>query len=245
MINKTTSFPPVPPDEKKGIFTEGIDYQTTSQNSIWGHGYEETLRLLKKGIIKGGRWLNLAAGDGRYNQLLLQNADSVVATDIDAGALDKLRRNTPDKYKNKLFTAVFDLTKNFPLGDAEFDGIFCTGILHLFPKKVLGKIISEVDRILKPGGKVIFEFPSDIKRLSPEGKIVTFGKEPLYTREGAKQTLRKLFKDYQVDMKETNVIEDFTAAKPPFTFNCTVIILTAEKIARKNNSSTLLKTGFS
>lgn len=229
MPNGTTPFPPVPPDEKKGIFTEGIDYRTTGPNSIWGHGYEKTLQLLENGVIKGGNWLNLAAGDGRYNQLLLQNADSVVAADIDSGAIDKLRHNTPDKYKNKLSTAVLDLTKNFPWGGPEFNGIFCTGILHLFSKEVLAKIISEIDRILKPGGKVIFEFPSNIRRLSPEGKRVTFGEEPLYTKEEAKQTLRKLFKGYRIDLQETDVTEDFTAANPPFTFNCTVIILIAEK----------------
>ena len=227
----------MPPNEEKGIFTEGIDYRTTGQNSIWGYGYEKTLELLKMGIVHGGKWLNLAAGDGRYNRFLLQNADLVIATDIDAGALNKLEGNTPNKYRNKLSTVVFDLTQSFPFGDAEFDGIFCTGILHLFSKEVLAKIISELDRVIKPGGKVMLEFPSDIKRISSQGEMVTFGKEPLYTKNGAEQVLRKFFKGYQLDIYETHITEDFTAANPPFTFNSTVIILIGQKMI-------LRSTGF-
>ena len=94
---------PHEPDEEKHIFTEGIDYSKTDKTSIWGTGDKGTLELLKKtGII--GKWLNLAAGDGRYNSNLLEKADFVIASDIDENALAKLWQNTSDKCKEKLET---------------------------------------------------------------------------------------------------------------------------------------------
>ncbi len=160
---------PTKPEEKKHIFTEGIDYFTTGKTSIWGLDDKDTKQLLKK-IEIHGKWLNLAAGDGRYNLNLLEKADFVVAGDIDESAISKLWHNTPEEYKAKLDTKAFNITKKFPFEDNSFEGIFCTGTLHLFPKEVLQKIISEIDRILKPNGKVIIDFATDIKRIYHSGK---------------------------------------------------------------------------
>ena len=219
---------PVKPEEDKFIFTGGIDYFTTGKTSIWGLGDEDTLHLFKK-IEIHGRWLNLAAGDGRYNLNLLEKADFVIASDIDKSALSKLWHNAPEKYKAKLSTNVFDITKKFPLENNSFDGIFCTGALHLFPKEVLQQIISEIDRVLKPKGRLIIDFATDIKRTSPSGKLITFGKEPLYTLESAKITLKNLFRNYQIKIYESEVVEDFEAANPPYTLNCIFVILIADK----------------
>lgn len=219
---------PTKPEEDRYIFTEGIDYFTTGKNSIWGIGDKDTLQLLKK-IEINGKWLNLAAGDGRYNVSLLEKADSVTASDIDESALSKLWHNTPEKYQSKLKTKSFDITKKFPFDDKSFDGVFSTGTLHLFPKDILQKIISEIDRVLKPNGRVIIDFATDIKRISPDRKLVTFGKEPLYTLEDAKNTLKKLFRNYRVELRDSEVVEDFEAANPPYTLNCKFVILIADK----------------
>ena len=153
---------PCKPDNKGFIFTEGINYFATGETSIWGIGDKETLKLLYQEEIKG-KWLNLAAGDGRYNLNLLKKADFVVASDIDESALSKLWHTTPESYRTKLEIKVFDITKSIPFDDASFDGIFCAGILHLFPRDIFRKIFYEMDRILKPNGKIIIDFATDIK----------------------------------------------------------------------------------
>ncbi len=219
---------PYPPDEARYKFTEGLDYSKTGPDSIWGAGYDKTLGLLKR-IKLHGKWLNLAAGDGRYNLNLLKKADFVVASDIDESALSKLWHNTPKEYKKKLDTKAFDMTKKFPFEDSEFNGVFCTGILHLFPKEVLKKVVFEVNRILKSHGTIIFEFPANIKRISKDGKFIKFGKEHSYTVDEAKRTLRNLFKGYKIEMYETEAWEDFKEAKPPFKFSWTVVGFVAEK----------------
>lgn len=219
---------PHKPKEDKYIFTEGINYFETGKTSIWGTGDKDTLEFLKK-IEIHGKWLNLTAGDGRYNLDLLKKADYVVSSDIDESALSKLRHNTPTRYIKKLHTKAFDITKKFPFEDGLFDGVFCTGTLHLFPKEILQQIILEIGRVLKPNGKVIIDFATDIKRISPSGKSIIFGKEPLYTLEHAKKTLKDLFNNYNVQMRESKVVEDFEAANPPYTLNCKFIILIADK----------------
>jgi ubiquinone/menaquinone biosynthesis C-methylase UbiE len=148
---------PTKPAEDRYVFTEGIDYFTTGKTSIWGPGDPLTLKLIAETEICG-RWLNLAAGDGRYNLELLKKANEVVASDIDKSALSKLWHTTPKEYRKKLSIRVFDITERFPFDDASFNGVFCTGILHLFPKQVLKCIVGEITRVLKPGGMVIIDF---------------------------------------------------------------------------------------
>lgn len=222
---------PTKPEEDKYIFTEGIDYFKTCKNSIWGLGDRDTITLLKN-IQISGRWLNLAAGDGRYNLSLLEKVDSVVISDIDEGALSKLWQNTPEEYKSILKTKVFDITKRFPFENESFDGVFCTGTLHLFPEEVLQQIITEMDRVLRPDGKIIIDLAADIKRTSQSDKMNTIGKEPLHTLDNAKKILKQLFKDYKIEMHESEVIEHVEAANPPYIFNCKFVLLIADKNLR-------------
>ncbi|MFB6075730.1 MAG: class I SAM-dependent methyltransferase [Candidatus Aenigmatarchaeota archaeon] len=219
---------PHQPDEGKCIFTEGIDYFKTDRDSIWGPGDDDTLEVLEN-VEMRGKWLNLAAGDGRYNDILLKKADSVVASDIDASALSKLWHNTSPDLRERLNIEIFDITEKFSLEDQSFDGILCTGTLHLFPREVLKEICGEIDRILKRGGRLIIDFATDIKRVSPKGEPVKFGREPNYGIEDAKQYLNKLFKQYNVKFRESKVRESFESSNPPYELNCNFLIMIGSK----------------
>ena len=224
---KTTK--PREPEEDKYIFTEGIDYSKTETTSIWGTGDKDTLELLKKIGIRG-KWLNLAAGDGRYDLDLLEKADFVVASDIDESALNKLWQNTPDDFKTKLQTKVFDITKKFPFENNSFDGVFCTGTLHLFPKEILRQIFSEMDRILKPDGRILIDFATDIKRTLPDGKLYIRKSEPQYNLEEVAKFLKELLKNYKVQIVESEVPEEEIKTRGfVYKFSCKFILLTADK----------------
>lgn len=217
------------PEEEKHMFTEGVDYFKTGKVSIWGHGDKDTLELLNKTEIRG-RWLNLAAGDGRYNQELLEKAGFVVASDLDESALRKLRDNTPVKLRTKLDMQVFDITQRFPFEDEAFDGVFCASILHYFPENILQQIVSEVDRILKPSGKVIIEFATDIKRILPDGKLYIRKSEPQYTFEEGKEILRELLNNYRVKIIKSEVPpEEIKTYRFVYTLSCQLVLLIANK----------------
>ncbi|MBU0907572.1 MAG: class I SAM-dependent methyltransferase [Nanoarchaeota archaeon] len=220
---------PRKPDEESYIYTEGVDYSQTGKTSIWGVGDKDTLELLNK-IEISGKWLNLAAGDGRYNLNLLEKAGSVVASDIDESALDKLRQNTPEELRAKLKTEVFDITKQFPFDDESFDGVFCTGTLHLFPTEILRQILSEIDRVLRSKGKLIIDFATDIKRILPDGKLYVRKSEPQYKAEEAAKFLRELFHNYQIQIRESEVPEEEIETRGfVYRFCCKFILLTANK----------------
>jgi SAM-dependent methyltransferase len=212
----------------KYVFTENIDYQVTGKDSIWGKGDKDTLRLLTALDISG-KWLNLAAGDGRYNKLLLTKAQMVVAADIDERALAKLKENTPDDLKGKLHTRTFNLLNAFPFADRQFDGVFCTGTLHLFPEKILTKILLEIDRVLKPDGTVIIDFATDIKKVLPNGKPYVL-KRIQYTAEEAMLIIRKLLKGYKLKIIQSKVPEEVVRIGDIlYTFSCNYLLVVGKK----------------
>ena len=198
-------------------------------NSIWGKGDKETLNFLNTANLSGA-WLNLSAGDGRYNTLLLEKADSVTATDIDEFALRKLEMNTPKRYRKKLKIIVLDLTEKFPFENKKFDGVFCTGTLHLFNKENLVKIFSEIKRVLKPYGKIIIDFATDIERRAMNGKHVYIIKnEPKYTLKEAIKFLKIVFKDYKTEIHEYSVPREIVnTGKEKYEFECKYILLVAK-----------------
>lgn len=215
---------------RKKDFPEHIDYSKTGSLPIWGAGDKATLELLDKTEIKG-KWLNLAAGDGRYNFKLLKKANFVVASDMDEGALAKLSSTTPKQYKAKLQTKPFDIAKRFPFEDGTFDGVFCTGALHFFPKEALEGIFAEINRVLKPEGKVMIDFPTDVRRILPDGSALVKKGEPGYGLGEATEFLKGVFKNYKVEITESEVnnedvkISDNLAYK----FSCNYILLVGEK----------------
>ncbi len=110
-----------------------------------------------------------------------------------------------------------------------FDGVFSTGALHLFPRAVLQQIITEMNRVLKPGGKVMIDFATDITRISSEGGVVIFKGEPLYSLEDAKVMLKQLFKGYTVKIHEAKLSEEEQGADPSYTMTCNFIVLVGQK----------------
>ncbi|UCD03787.1 MAG: methyltransferase domain-containing protein, partial [Candidatus Woesearchaeota archaeon] len=182
------------------------------------------------------KWLNLAAGDGRYNLKLLKKADEVVACDIDASALSKLYYYTPDKYKPKLEIKIFNATKKFPFEDNSFDGIFCTGSLHFVPKEIFIKISQEIMRVLKPEGKLIFDFATDIKRTKTDGTEYISKREQSYTFDEAKEFLEEIFKNCFIKSIKKCWVEEFSKANPPYTIRCNFVLMVVINNGKRSNS---------
>jgi SAM-dependent methyltransferase len=186
-------------------------------HSIWGIEDKATKKLLKQVPIKGV-WLNLCAGDGRYNNYLLNKADKVIATDIDKRYLYKLKDNTPGKLKNKLVTKVMDITKLFPFKANSFEGILCVGTLHLFPRSIFKKIFKQMERVLKPKGIIIIDF----------GSLWIIKNEPNYTQQEALIFLKGVFKNYKVKIIKDKVTpERLRVGSKKYTFSSNFILIDA------------------
>jgi SAM-dependent methyltransferase len=218
----------------KYIFTEDLDYSTTPKSSIWGNGDPETLQVLKKLVSEKklfGDWLHFAAGDGRYNNLLLQEVNKVVATDIDKGALEKLQRTTPKDLSSKLVIKTQNITKPFPFEINTFDGVFNTGTLHLFSESILELVICETHRILKSGGLFVFDFATDVIRIREDGTLIGRSKIT-YSKITARKLLSELldgqkFKSQFIECKVPP--EKVTSGDGTYTFSCNYWLIIAEK----------------
>ena len=165
--------------------------------SKWGMEDPETLEAINKIGFKG-KILNIAAGDGRFNSYLLKFADNVLAIDISETDLKVLQTNCPKNFENKLKIQIVDITKTFPFENDEFDGIFFTGTLHLFNINIIKDIIKEIIRVLKPNGKIIIDFATDIIRLDKNGNKIIFNDEGNYNKEDSITFFKKVFKDFDL-----------------------------------------------
>jgi SAM-dependent methyltransferase len=218
----------------KYIFTEDLDYSQTPKQSIWGAGDPETVRVLKKLISEKkifGKWLHFAAGDGRYNNLLLQPVNKIVVTDIDKNALDKLQRMTPKELSAKLFIQVQNITKPFPFKNNTFDGVFNTGTLHLFSPFILELIIQETNRVLKSNGLFVFDFATDVKRIREDGMMV--GRSNIaYSKLTAETLLSGILKKlgFETQFMACRVPpEKVTSGDGTYTFSCNYWLIIAVK----------------
>ena len=218
------------PRENEFIYTDGIDYTKTTDGSVWGTEEEATSSLINKSKITG-KWLNLCAGDGRFNNQLLANAGEVIAVDIDDGALQKLVRIAPALLKKKLKIQTANVVRPLPFNNQSFDGIFCVGTLHLFPKQIFKEIVNEMDRVLKIGGLLIVDFATDIKRVYPDGTLWVVENEPNYSLAGAKKFLEDVFVDYKINIViDQSRPEKVTLNDRTYTFSCNFILLEGRKM---------------
>ena len=125
---------------------------------------------------------------------------------------------------------MFNILDRFPFSADSLDGIFCTGTLHYFPEKQLAKILKEIGRVIKPGGQIILDFATDIKRKLPNGKSVIKKGTPQYKVKEAKKMLKSLLEGFDVKFIELSVPEELVH-KPGLTykFSCKGWLLDAIK----------------
>ena len=96
--------------------------------------------------------LDLGCGTGRLYQIFAKFQDSIdyIGLDQSEGQLAEAKKEFPN---NKYVQA--EMTK-LPFDDASFDLVFCVATLHHLPdEETRQQALSEMKRILKPGGRVL------------------------------------------------------------------------------------------
>ncbi len=176
--------------------------------------------------------MNLAAGDGRFNNTLLKHSDHVIASDNDERALNKLVRLTSSELKNKLKIEKFDLTKEFPFPDSSFDGCFCAATLHIFAPSSVQFIISEITRVTVPSGHIIIDFCTNTRRTLPDGNLYIYPGETSYSTEQGRALLQKCFESQNYDLCEDELGPDKISIGTHcyvYTSHCLLLICKVQK----------------
>lgn len=98
---------------------------------------------------KGERILDLGCGTGDLSEKIYESGAEVVGIDNSATMIDAAKK----KYPGILF---FQQDARHMNQEGLFDAVFSNAVLHWIPEKE--KVIAQVHRLLKPGGRLVVEF---------------------------------------------------------------------------------------
>ena len=99
---------------------------------------------------KDGVVIDVGAEAGRFSLLAANHNLSVIAIDIDAYSLRRI------KQKNKEVTVVQADARNIPFQSNSFDGVFMVEVLDYIPQ--LDKVLGECNRVLKSDSPFVLSF---------------------------------------------------------------------------------------
>ncbi len=109
--------------------------------------------------------LDLGSSTGFIDNILASHFKSVVGIDIDKGAVKFAKENF--RRKNLSFTEGNAMNLNFQ--DSTFDVVICSHIYEHVPSSA--KLLSEIHRVLKPGGTCFLAAVNKLWPLEPHYKL--------------------------------------------------------------------------
>lgn len=115
----------------------------------WSQKPSPFARLVEP-YITGTKILELGTGAGQDGLWFKSKGFDVVLSDGTNSAFDHIK-NLGGK-DTKL--VEFDITEKFPFNDASFDAVYAQLVIHYFDNETTKRIISEIQRVLAPGGIV-------------------------------------------------------------------------------------------
>lgn len=139
------------------VFATGrfpISPGTHDQGLRWLFDLSTVLMLLD--CRPGDRVLDLGAGSGFSSEMLARFGYTVIAVDPDGRALANNRRRPSfdaSRIDGRVVVAQ-GVAEQLPIADRSLDGVVAMNVLHHVPD--LPATIAEFDRVLKPGGRVVF-----------------------------------------------------------------------------------------
>ncbi|WP_103354836.1 class I SAM-dependent methyltransferase [Amycolatopsis sp. CA-128772] len=124
-------------------------YTAENADSLMNAYYERPAALALAGDVAGRRILDVGCGSGPLSAALRDQGAVVTGIDQSAGMLAQARRLVGEDVDLR----VADLAEPLPFGDAEFDDVMASLVLHYL--RDWAPTLAELRRVLKPGGRLI------------------------------------------------------------------------------------------
>lgn len=130
------------------------EYQITNENLDWGNFNANVQFLEKTGLLKDNiKILEIGCGAGRLVRYLTQKGFSVAGFDISRTLIKEGHIRYPD-------AMIFIAGDGMPIKDSFFDIVLSFDVLEHIPD--VDAHLSEVRRVLKPGGLYLFQTPNKL-----------------------------------------------------------------------------------
>ncbi len=163
------------------FYSRGAD--TFAENNSLGDMPQEYLELLRKfcDLTGSGKILDAGCGHGRDTEFFTGNGLEAVGVDLAEKMIEKARERKSADFR------LMDI-RDLDFEDEQFDGVWCNNVIIFFPYDEMPQVISELYRILKPGGLFFISFKlgdGELEREKYGGTV----KQHLVSRERARELL--------------------------------------------------------
>jgi ubiquinone/menaquinone biosynthesis C-methylase UbiE len=172
---------------------------------------EKENNYLQKYVEKNSITLDIGCGFGRNIKELINKNRKVVGVDYDKSVFKVVKKELAE-YKN--VSLFLEKAEKLHFKDNTFDYVICMGNTFGDMPSTKTKVLSEMKRVTKKGGKIIISIFSEnameerIENLKRAGFIITkikdsdiFTKEGLIAQQFTKEKLKNIFKESGLNVK--------------------------------------------
>ena len=147
------------------------------------------LAFMREGVRSGEHVLDLGSGEGTFTEWLARIGAAPLGAEVAEAAVRRARAAHPE-----LEFRLVPIDGSLPLQDNSFDVVWATEVIEHVADT--GRWLSEVRRVLKPGGRVLLTTPSHGRLRVALGGIERFSQPlgdhlHLYTRASLTRLLRE------------------------------------------------------
>lgn len=178
----------------------------------WLESFDEMIMNCKKPI------LDLGCGSGNDTKYLIEKGKEVISCDQSQNAINNIKKNFPEVKD----AVCFNMLDGMPFEDDSFEVIIADLCLHYFDEADTKAIVSEIRRILVPGGHLIFRVNSfkDVAHGAGQGPEV---EKHVFEMEGKEikrffdeADIRHFFGDFEFEFLNEEIMTRYQKSKPLF-----------------------------
>ncbi|MFN8388825.1 MAG: glycosyltransferase [Bdellovibrionota bacterium] len=112
-------------------------------------------RFVRRYFPRGAELLHAGCGGGQVDRDL-QDYAQITGLDISVNALNYYRQNNGESSK-LLHGSIFEI----PVAAGSYDGAYNLGVMEHFTEEEITRILGELYRVLKPGGRIVLFWPPE------------------------------------------------------------------------------------
>jgi SAM-dependent methyltransferase len=171
-------------DAQSAFWDEQFRVRDIDWRGRWTDAFLGSLREARAATV-----LELGCGTGHDAARLAAAGYDVTAVDFSEEAIRRAR----ERYGDRAGFAVADIARALPFETASFDAVMANLSLHMFPLATTRAVFAEIERVVRPGGLLLFHVNAHDDRPLRErwlGRAVARELEPDYVLEEIGQTVR-------------------------------------------------------